>query len=127
MMNVRRRAKCAQRGEGKVGAIIALLVVALVIHLGIKFIPFKIQTAEFEGHIEEELLSLAANLKKQDDVILAVLARAEALELELREDDIHLKLKGATWHFQTQYEVTLKMIWGDWVLPVEIERSRTKL
>jgi len=126
-MDVKRRGPRAQHGEGKVGAIIAVLVVALVIHVGIKFIPFKIQTAEFEGHVEEELLSLAANLKGQDDVILAILAKADSLEIGLREDQLHLELKGMTWEFKTAYEVTLKMIWGDWVQAVEVERSRTKL
>ena len=127
MMDMKRRGPCGQRGEGKVGAIIALLVVVLVIHVGMKFIPFKVQTAEFEGHIEEELLSLAANLRKPDDFILSVVEKASALELDLREDHLDLKLNGMTWEFKTQYEVTLKMIWGDWVQTVEIKRSRTKL
>jgi len=116
-----------ERGEGKIGAIIAVLVVALVIHVGIKFIPFKVLTAEFEKAIEDDLLDLAANIKKEDDFLLSVLDKAKELEIPVREDMMKLELRGATWQFQTKYEVTLEMIWGDWVQEVEIERARTKL
>lgn len=117
----------SERGEGKIGAIIALLVVALMVHVSWEFIPFKIKTAEFEKHIEDDLLDLAANLKKDEEFLMSVAEKAKEMQLEVREEHLKLELVGATWKFQTEYEVTLKMIWGDWVQSVSIERERTKL
>jgi hypothetical protein len=116
-----------ERGEGKIGAVIALLVVALMVHLGMEFIPYKIQTNEFEHEIEEGLKELAANLKKQDDFLLEIVEYAELHEIAVREDEIFLELSGQTWTFKTEYDVTLGMVWGDWVQHVEIERKRDKL
>ena len=127
MISKKKAVLCGERGEGKIGAIIALLVVVLAIHVGVKIIPHKVHTAEFEKSIEDDLLDLAANMKLPDAFMLSVLEKAKAMEIPVREDMIKLELVGATWEFETKYEVPLKMIWGDWVQTVEINRSRTRL
>lgn len=127
MMIETRAERRGQRGEGKIGAIIALLLVALVVHVGMKIIPHKVQTGEFEKHIENQLLNLAANLQGADEFLLSIVDKATALELPVREDTIELKLVGATWQFHVEYDINLKMIWGDWNQTVDIRRQRTKL
>lgn len=116
-----------QRGEGKIGAIIALVVVALAIHVAWEFIPYKIQTAEFESAVEESMMGLAANLKKEDEFLLQILEKSDELKLGLREDQLHLEKVGDTFKFKTEYDVILKMVWGDWVQHIEIKRERARL
>jgi len=44
-----------ERGEGRIGLIIALLIVAVSIYLGIKLIPVKIALFSFADKIEQKL------------------------------------------------------------------------
>ena len=46
--------RAAQRGEGKVGLIIALFVVGIAVFLGLKIIPVRINAYEFRDVIREE-------------------------------------------------------------------------
>lgn len=115
-----------ERGEGKIGLIIAILVVGLAVHVGMKIIPHKIETSEFQQTIEDSLLNLAANVMNEESFLVAVTEKAEELEIPVREDTIQLNLSGDLWTFRTEYDVSLKMIWGDWVQHVEIERQQLK-
>lgn len=115
-----------ERGEGKIGAIIALLVVILVIHVGMKYIPFKVQTAEFEKDVETRLERLAGNLIDEEAFIEGILKDAGETEVPLSYDDLKIELVGNSWRFETRYEIVLEMIWGDWVQEVEIVRERPR-
>lgn len=44
-----------ERGEGRIGLIVALLVAAVAVYLGIKIIPLKIKLFEFSDKIEQKL------------------------------------------------------------------------
>ena len=121
-----RRVLRGQRGDGKIGAVIAILVVALVIHVGVKFIPFRVQTAEFEKAVERRLERLAGNLTTEEEFLEGVRTDAEQMEVPLAEENLTIELVGATYKVKASYEVVLGMIWGDWEQRVEIERERPK-
>jgi hypothetical protein len=121
-----RRSARAERGDGKIGAIIAVLVVALAIHVGMKFIPFKVQVAEFEQKVEEKFTELAGNVIGEEDFMDAVLARAEEMQVPISEDNVQLELVGSTWKLAIDYEVVLGMVWGDWVQQVDLRLERGK-
>jgi hypothetical protein len=44
-----------ERGEGRIGLIIALLIVAVAIYLGVKLIPVKIALYSFSDKIEQKI------------------------------------------------------------------------
>lgn len=121
-----RRVLRGQRGDGKIGAVIAILVVALVIHVGVKFIPFRVQAAEFEKAVERRLERLAGNLTSEEEFLEGVRTDAEQMEIPLKEENLTIELVGATYKVKASYEVVLGMIWGDWVQSVDVERERPK-
>jgi hypothetical protein len=78
-----------ERGEGKVGALIALAVVGIAIFLGVKIVPVRVAAYEFRDFVEQEC-RYAAVRKHDSQVRNRILDKAEELEIPL--DPKRLKL-----------------------------------
>ena len=79
-----------ERGEGRVGALIALAVVGIAIFLGVKIIPVRVAAYEFRDFCEQEC-RYAAVRKHDEQVRKRILEKAEELEIPL--DPKRLKLE----------------------------------
>jgi hypothetical protein len=82
--------KHGERGEGRVGALIALAVVGIAIFLGVKIVPVRVAAYEFRDFVEQEC-RYAAVRKHDDQVRKRILDKAEELEIPL--DPKRLKLE----------------------------------
>jgi hypothetical protein len=82
--------RLGERGEGKVGVLIALVVVAIAIFLGVKIIPVRIAAYEFQDFIEQEC-RYAAVRKDTETVRKRIIRKARELEIPLNKK--HLKLE----------------------------------
>jgi len=85
--------RAAQRGEGKVGLIIALFVVGIAVFLGLKIIPVRINAYEFRDVLREECRYGAV---RHDDAAVAkrIMNKAREIGIPLRAD--HLSVRRTT-------------------------------
>ena len=72
--------KLGQRGEGRVGLLIALIVLATGIFLAVKIVPVRINAYEFKDAIREECRHAAIH---RDDAKVAERIMEKAAELEI--------------------------------------------
>jgi len=84
------KSRNGERGEGRVGLLVAVAVVAIGVFLGVKIIPVRINAYEFRDFIEEEC-RFAAVRKGDAEVRKRILEKAEDLEIPL--DPKRLKLE----------------------------------
>jgi hypothetical protein len=79
-----------ERGEGRVGFLISVIVVAIAIFLGMKIIPVRIDAYEFRDHLREEARYAAV---RHDDKTVATRIMQKAKELQIPLDRKNLKIK----------------------------------
>jgi hypothetical protein len=80
----------SQKGEGRVGLLVALIVVAVVVFLGVKIIPVRISAYEFRDTLREEARYAAV---RDDDKTVAkrIMKKADELEIPLKRSNLSLK------------------------------------
>jgi hypothetical protein len=77
-----------QKGEGKAGAIFGFAVFAVVVYLGLKFIPVAIKVYAFEDAVKEECKFLRG--RSLDDLASDLVDIAQEKGLPVTEDDIKM-------------------------------------
>jgi len=103
-MNVRRnRTRSSERGEGRVGLLITLIVVAVAIFLGVKYVPVRIAAYEFRDILREEARYGAV---RYDDTTVAkrILEKAKELEVPLKNKDLKVKRTNSQMIITASYE-----------------------
>ena len=88
---VSRRGGC-QRGDGKIGAIISLVLFVAAVIFAVKMIPVKVKDAEFRDFMEEQ--AKFAGDRKPDSIRRAILDKARELEIPLKKDDLRVQKPG---------------------------------
>jgi hypothetical protein len=80
----------SQKGEGRIGLIIALIVVAVAIFLGMKIIPVRISAYEFRDTLREEARYAAV---RDDDATVAkrIMTKAQELEIPMKRSQLELR------------------------------------
>lgn len=79
--------RSSERGEGRIGLLITLIVVAVAIFLGAKIIPVRITAYEFRDVLREEARYGAVRLT-DDEVAKRILNKADELEIPLRKQNL---------------------------------------
>ena len=79
-----------ERGEGRIGFLISLIVVGVAIFLGAKIIPVRITAYEFKDTLREEARYAAV---RNDDKTVAdrIMQKAKELEIPLKRKNLVLK------------------------------------
>ena len=95
-----------QRGEGKLGCVIWLLVLAVFVMIAIKVIPIKIASAELYDFMEEQ--AMFAGRRKPADLKGAILHRAKELELPLNEKNVKVERHGGRIRISADYVVPVE-------------------
>ncbi len=105
-----------ERGEGRFGAMLGLLVLALTIYLGFKVIPVMVRGYEFRDYLEEQA-RFAATRRDDDDVRKAVILKARELELPVLGKDITLVRTSSRFDIAVKYTVQIEtpVYTYDWV------------
>ncbi len=92
-----------QNGEGRVGLLIALVLLAAGIFVGVKIIPVRINAYEFGDFIQEEC-RFAAVRNQDAEVEKRILAKAAALEIPLKKKDLSVKRTSGEMVITASYE-----------------------
>jgi hypothetical protein len=92
-----------ERGEGRVGLLIALIVVGVAIFLAVKVIPVRITAYEFKDHIRDECRHAA--VQKKDEVIAdRILEKARELEIPLNPRNLEVRRTRSEMIITASYE-----------------------
>ena len=82
-----------QRGEGRLGLIVALAIVGTGVFLGVKIIPVKVSAYEFRDFVEQQCRTAALH-RENKTLAKTIMEKAEELDLPL--DRKNLKLRRTT-------------------------------
>jgi len=92
-----------EKGEGRLGLIIALALVAIGIFLGVKIIPVRVAAYEFQDFVQGECRYAA--VRRSDDVVKQrILQKAKELDIPLRAKHLLLQRKGGEMVITASYE-----------------------
>ena len=83
------RRSLRDRGEGRLGLLFAVIIVAYAIYVSVQFVPVYVGTYDLEETIREEVER--ASIKTNEQIISAVMAKAKERELPLKREQITLR------------------------------------
>ena len=97
-----------ERGEGKIGLLVALIIVGVVAFVGIKVIPVKVAAYEFREVLRSECRSGAV---RTNDAAVAkrIMDRAEELEIPLTRKNLSVKRTRSEMIVSAQYELEIDL------------------
>jgi len=78
-----------ERGEGRMGCLVALVLLCIVGLIAYRMIPIKVKTAELRDAVYDA--SKSAGQMKDKQIHGTILAKAKQLELPVNESDIIVK------------------------------------
>ena len=97
-----------ERGEGRLGTLFGIAVLAAFIYLGVKIVPIMISVYEFRDAIEEQ--ARFAALPRHDDEVVkkAILAKARELELPVGSKDVLVERTSTRIDIKVRYMVPIE-------------------
>lgn len=97
------RGRWNQKGEGRVGLMITLIIVAVAVFLGVKVIPVRIAAYEFRDVMREEARYGA--VRNSDEVVAKrILQKAAELEIPLKKKNLKVKRTHSQMVISATYE-----------------------
>ena len=97
-----------ERGEGRLGTLFGIVVLAVFIYLGVKIVPILINVYEFRDSIEEQ--ARFAALPRHDDEVVkhAILLKARELQLPVGAKDVIVNRSSSRIDIQVRYTVPIE-------------------
>ena len=95
-----------QKGEGRMGCVVGVLLLATACFLAYKLIPAKIQAAEMRDIVQDE--SRSASGRGNAEIKKAILAKAEDLKVPLKESDVVITRRADFIKVEVQYDVDIQ-------------------
>ncbi len=105
-----------ERGEGRLGTLFGILVIAVTIYLGVKVIPVMVNAYAFRDFLETEA-RFAALRNKDEEVKNRVLRKAQELDLPVGAKSIQINRTPNRFDIRVKYTVPIKtpVYTYDWV------------
>jgi predicted membrane protein len=100
-MRQRRR----ERGEGQLGCLIGLIVLAIAVFIAWKMIPVKVKAAEMRQVVVDE--AKAAGTHDNDKIKGAIMAKVYDTKLPVTEDDIKITRISGEITVDVEYDVPI--------------------
>jgi hypothetical protein len=101
-----------QRGGGKLGPIIAILVAATVVYLLVKLIPPRIERAEFADFVERTTRESIVAGMQQEKLVDAIMVEATKVGIPIKEGDIRVSDSEQRVRVDIDYTKEIKLIGG---------------
>jgi hypothetical protein len=95
-----------ERGEGRLGTLFALTLLAVLIYLGVKVVPVMVNTYAFKDFLQEEA-RYAAVRRDDDEIRERVLRKAQELELPVGLKQIHTTRTNARFDIAVSYSIPI--------------------
>jgi hypothetical protein len=97
-----------ERGEGRLGTLFGIVVLALFVYLGVKVVPILINVYEFRDSIEEQAHFAALPHHDDESVKKAILAKARELTLPVGSKDVMVNRTSSRIDIQVKYTVPIE-------------------
>lgn len=101
------RKRIAERGEGKLGCVLWLGVLALAVLISWKLVPVKIASAELYDFMDDQAKAAGVNTTA-DEVKKNILLRAAELKLPLEKDHVTVERVGDRLRMTADYTVPIQ-------------------
>ena len=109
-----------QRGEGRLGMIFALIIVAVAIFLAVKFVPAKIAAYEFGDFLEKEC-RYAATRQDNKQIVARIMEKAEEMELPLKKKNLIVRRDKGWMVIKASYEQPLDLKVTTYIYKFDVE------
>ena len=96
-----------QRGEGRVGLVIALIVLGVAIFAGTKFVPVYVAAYDLKDTIRRE--AQGAALKTDEQIRKTILAKGAELDLPIGRDNIEASRSNTKFTLRVRFTKDLDM------------------
>jgi len=96
----------SQKGEGKVGCLIGLVLLLIAVLVAYKMIPIKVKSAEVRDTVQDVARSAGQHNDKW--IATAVLQKAQSLDLPVTEDQITVVRANSEIRVEVDYTVPVK-------------------
>jgi hypothetical protein len=100
----------AVRGNGKIGCIIWLGIIALLGYLLFKIVPVKVASSRFEDFMNEE--ASFGSIKTASQIEKEVLARARELQIPVTKENLTLRKSKDYITIEAHYEIVVDFFGG---------------
>jgi hypothetical protein len=101
------RRRTAERGEGNLGCILWVLLLAVGLLIAWKTIPVKMSSAELYDYMDE-MARFAAAKESPEDIEKKILARAAELRIPLDKDHVTVERTGERVRMSVEYTIPLE-------------------
>ena len=98
-----RRRKRSERGEGQMGCLFGLILMAIGIFIAWKLVPIKVRAAELRQEVLDQ--SKAGGMRSDDRIMAAILRKAEEDNLPVTADNVKIKRTNNTITVDVDYFV----------------------
>jgi hypothetical protein len=98
----------AERGEGRIGLIVALALLGAGIFLGVKIIPVRVNAYEFRDFVQEEC-RFAATRHNDADIYKRIVDKARSLDIPLDKRNLKLERTTREMIISAKYEQTIDL------------------
>ena len=95
------------RGEGRLGLLVALILVGAAIFGALKFVPVYIAAYDMEDTVRGE--ASRATLKTDDQILKALLDKAAELELPVTKKDITMSRDRSEFRIKVRFDVPIDL------------------
>jgi hypothetical protein len=97
-----------ERGEGRIGLIVALALLGAGIFLGVKIIPVRVNAYEFRDFIQEEC-RFAATRYNDGDILKRIVDKAKSLDIPLERKNLTLERTTREMIITAKYQQTVDL------------------
>jgi hypothetical protein len=97
-----------EKGEGRLGTLFGILVLAMFIYLGVKIVPILISVYEFRDSIEEQARFAALPRHDDEEVKRSILRKAHELELPVGAKDVSVNRSSTRIDIKVKYTVPIE-------------------
>lgn len=124
-------AKNSERGEGKAGCVIGLIILAIALWIGIKVVPVRVAVASLQDYCEETAQKAgllregtAEGDTKEKQIIYLVTRKADEERLPVKADNIEVRITSQRCVIIVKYTVVLDfgVYKYDWKVEHNVDR-----
>ena len=94
-----------QRGEGQMGCLMGVILMAIGIFIAYKMVPVKIRAAELRQEVVDQ--AKAAGMRGDDRILAAILRKAEDNNLPVAKEDVSIHRTANTISVSVDYTVPI--------------------
>lgn len=120
--------RAGETGSGRIGAIIALVVIVALIYFLVMYVPVRINNAQLEQEAKELSTSFAVgNIKTEDRLIEEIVDAAREIEIPVTAQNVEIQDGSKVVRARIRYKVPIAYVWGEKLHEFDIDVEVPKL